>query len=521
MTRMAITVEVTDNKGQPVTGIEALQITYPVADVSELGSPETIGNLEAETVAIGFDLLRRLFGWRVESWDAHVAAHRRHQHQACQVSFDGKKELTIASLVGRVKIRRQVCECHSCDYEFIPLNQFLPDHDRGILITWGLEELASLLAIHMPYEPAQEVVGRATHDPKALSACQVEEIILAHGQAIRRAESLQAQTLLATEGPPTGKPALVPTTPPRRETAWAEEVIESVQAALEAEAWDEPPEGVSAADWERLAHQVHSRQAAIGEMERLARLGPRLRPHEVLVALDGILVSGRQAGSRIELRVARLATIEGHRYITGVGEAFLTRVVAGIRALAGKERFLVVVADGARWIRDFFTNHLAAFPNKELVLDWYHLTKKCKELLSMITRGRAHRREVLRQLMPLLWEGQVEQALAVLEALRNQARNLTKLDELIAYLDKHQTEIPNYRQRRANCQYNGSTSAEKACDLLVARRQKRKAMHWVEKGADALCALQTLWYNRAWDLYWKPQQVLPLTFATQPATYAC
>ena len=93
--------------------------------------------------------------------------------------------------------------------------------------------------------------------------------------------------------------------------------------------------------------------------------------------------------------------------------------------------------------------------------------------------------------------------------------------DAIGYLNKHRAYIPNCRQRRAECRFNSSNAAERACNTLVARRQKHKSMHWIEKGADALCALQTLWHNRAWDLYWKGHQLLPLLTSPSPSAFAC
>ena len=69
---------------------------------------------------------------------------------------------------------------------------------------------------------------------------------------------------------------------------------------------------------------------------------------------------------------------------------------------------------------------------------------------------------------------------------------------------------PNYQQRWFHQQYIGSAHAEKACDLIVAHRQKNQGMHWSEATADALAALKTLTLNQAWDLYWQKRQVLPL-----------
>lgn len=43
---------------------------------------------------------------------------------------------------------------------------------------------------------------------------------------------------------------------------------------------------------------------------------------------------------------------------------------------------------------------------------------------------------------------------------------------------------------------------EEASDLLVARRQEGRGMHWSGEMRDALAALRTLTLNREWDRYW-------------------
>ena len=99
------------------------------------------------------------------------------------------------------------------------------------------------------------------------------------------------------------------------------------------------------------------------------------------------------------------------------------------------------------------------------------------------------------------------------ETLRPNARNLDKLDELLGYLDKHRSEIPNYDQRRATCQFNGAGMVEKENDLLVARRQKRRGMQWIAQGADFICALRTLWFNGLWAAFWNTDLTASFTLA--------
>lgn len=73
-----------------------------------------------------------------------------------------------------------------------------------------------------------------------------------------------------------------------------------------------------------------------------------------------------------------------------------------------------------------------------------------------------------------------------------------------------QPYIPHYRERRRACQYSGSRHVEKANDLLVARRQKGRGMHWSPETSDALAALRTLLRNGGWELYWQEHEILPL-----------
>jgi Uncharacterised protein family (UPF0236) len=174
---------------------------------------------------------------------------------------------------------------------------------------------------------------------------------------------------------------------------------------------------------------------------------------------------------------------------------------------------LLLIADGARWIRSFFTEALAAVADKSMILDWHHLKQKCQDLSSRICRGKLDKAQFLRRLYRRLWCGDVQGALVVLETQRAEAKNEVKLDELIAYLRARAAWIPNYRQRRRECTYIGSAHVEKANDLIVARRQKNRGMQWSESTSDALAALRTLMLNGGWERYWQNREVLPLLAA--------
>jgi hypothetical protein len=254
----------------------------------------------------------------------------------------------------------------------------------------------------------------------------------------------------------------------------------AVDAALAAEQVC-PPAGVSWSDWERVL--AARREEASWTVEELRHLGPELEPEPVLLTVDEVL-SPRCAGSRfVELRTARVVTARGSRYISGVGTAFVRQVNSVVLLALGVLSSLLLIADGARWIRSFFLETLAAIGHKTMLLDWYHLRQKCLEMTSRICRGREASRQLLQRLYRRLWSGKVAAAVDVLRAYRPLARNEEALDCFIAYLEARSAWIPNYRQRRSERKYIGSGHAEKANDLIVARRQKGRGMHWSEASA--------------------------------------
>ncbi|MDQ5852059.1 MAG: hypothetical protein M3380_08320, partial [Chloroflexota bacterium] len=172
-----------------------------------------------------------------------------------------------------------------------------------------------------------------------------------------------------------------------------------------------------------------------------------------------------------------------------------------------------LIADGARWIRTFFTETLAHLTRKTMILDWHHLRQRCLELGSRICRSKVAKAQLLWRLYRRLWRGDVPGAIAILEAQRPEAKNEAKLDELIGYLRARASWIPNYRERRIDQHYIGSGHVEKANDLIVARRQKNRGMQWSLETSDALAALRTLMLNGGWTRYWHQREVLSLVAA--------
>jgi hypothetical protein len=348
-----------------------------------------------------------------------------------------------------------------------------------------------------------------THEPAILSTSEVRCLVRQHGQEIRAAEAAEVEELLAQpERLARARPKLVAVGEPRRKAAWPQELSAAVEAALAVED-PTPPEDITHADWERVLAARREQREAL-DVAALRRLGPQVASDQIVVAGDEVLVRQPKKRKFWELRTAQVRTEEGVRYLSGRGDGFLKLLLVMILLCGGPTRAVTVIADGARWIREFVAEQLSALPRLEFLLDWFHLAKRCRELTSMIGKDRASRRALYREVRKRLWKGEVREALQSLDEYRPHAQNHAKLDELKEYLASREASLVNYRERRRQRKYIGSGGVEKTNDAIVARRMKRKGMHWSEEMADSLAALKTLWLNHGWDLYWGRREVLRL-----------
>ena len=152
--------------------------------------------------------------------------------------------------------------------------------------------------------------------------------------------------------------------------------------------------------------------------------------------------------------------------------------------------------------------------NMLIVLDWYHLQKKCKELLSMALKGSKIRNEVLDVILPLLWNGLVDEAITKLKSIPTQnIRNQKEIDLLIGYLKKNSMMIPAYSVRKGLGLGNSSNQGEKANDLLVADRQKKNGMSWSRVGSISLASITALAKNEEYHS-WFEHGKIKFKFAT-------
>lgn len=232
------------------------------------------------------------------------------------------------------------------------------------------------------------------------------------------------------------------------------------------------------------------------------------------VSVDDIGVT-RQKDSRrpdsvretkyVENTVVHIAHQEGSYILTGIGMFNTLRLLAAFLLSNGLmwDKCLVFFTDGARNIR---SNLVALFPYRPytIILDCYHLEKKCREYLSSAMRGRELRNQVSEQLLKYLWVGNTEYATDYLRHLDSaDVKSQSWLTKLIQYLDKNYSYIPCYAVRKELGLRNSSNSVEKANDMTVAQRQKHNGMSWSKSGSRALAGIQAVYLNGEEDT-WLP-----------------
>jgi hypothetical protein len=163
--------------------------------------------------------------------------------------------------------------------------------------------------------------------------------------------------------------------------------------------------------------------------------------------------------------------------------------------LLSKPGSLVFFTDGARDLRSAIQSTFS-FLSFKIILDWYHLEKKCKDLLSMAINGKQIKNQILTELLGWLWLGKVDQAVNLLRKVKaDHIKNAMQRDSLITYLSRNQDCIPCYSLRKQLGLRISSNPVEKANDLLVSDRQKHNGMSWSADGSTSLATLTCVRQN--------------------------
>lgn len=210
----------------------------------------------------------------------------------------------------------------------------------------------------------------------------------------------------------------------------------------------------------------------------------------------------------VENTVAHIQYGDESYILTGTGMRNVFKSVLAfllVNNLLSRE--LVFLTDGAQDIRSHIQSVFQFHPYM-VILDWFHLKKRCQEWLSMAIRGKDRRNAILEKALCYLWAGDVAGASEYLSSLDPaDIKNRKWLDNLLGYFQKKGDAITCYALRAKLGLRNSSNPVEKANDLVVAGRQKHNGMAWSPEGSGALAALQMIYLNNQPDLWFHRKEL--------------
>jgi hypothetical protein len=232
-------------------------------------------------------------------------------------------------------------------------------------------------------------------------------------------------------------------------------------------------------------------------------------PHEkcCYISIDDIGVKhqketrkdgGSKNGKYVQNTVIHIQNDDGRYYLTASSMDKAFRILLAFMQSNNlmQDHILVFLADGATNIKNHVEKYFS-FHEYTLILDWYHLKKKCKELISLSLNGtKEQKKDYIKSLLRMLWVNNVKEAIIYLNGLEiSQIKSSKWLEELIGYLERKEPQIICYALRHELGLRISSNSVEKANDLMVAQRQKSNGMSWSFEGSYGLASITMVMQN--------------------------
>jgi hypothetical protein len=471
-----------------------LQMTVPLPEQDE-HLPDQI---EAFVHQAGLEVQRRLFQVLIEKADQELVLQRRHGNGGGGIQRRGTRPYTFKTTFGEVTVQRSRIR-HNRDgtMEIPSARAWGTSHQ--LTITQNLRDAVCDQMSDQSAGKSRVDLGQAAGDEELLGRSTILEIVHQEGEQLIAAQRQRAGAVL--DGASEDQRALLG--PPAADTV--------VEEFSDVPPCDESEE--AQAEWA----QAQAEWAATGfpgcePAFPVARDKPRqVDPGFVIVEPDEVKTKAQPATGRKEVwTYTAVVLVAGWRYALADATAAGLWLQVGallleLGVLSG-ERLLLVLGDGAAWIRTWFEG-LEIVP-KAMILCWWHLRKRCYEQLSAAGGPKDRRRALEKELLGQLWEGKVDAAVERLRGALEWVRNPPAVEELIGYLEKRRAYIPDYQQRQRAGLWIASTRVEKFNDWAISGRCKHQGMSWSPQGVLALAALEAARRNGELD-HWRQDRELP------------
>jgi hypothetical protein len=499
---------------RPVNVIDqtfSVELTLEMSLPIPTQDPHLPDQIEAHVHQAGLELQRGLFRVLIEKADQELVLQQRHGKAGQGIQRRGTRPFTFKTLFGEVKVERSRI-LHKKDGTMEVPAAVAWNTSHQLQITQNLRDAVCDQMTDQSARKSRADVCEDAGDDDLLGQSTIIDVVHQEGEELIAAQRQRAQAILAeaseTElallGPlpadPDAMTGLVDDDPPFDDWEQAQAEWEQTQAEWIATGFDggEPAFPI---DMDEL--RVVDEGVVIVEPDEVKTKAQRSSGRkEIWTYTTVVLVAGLQYGFAD-------ATAEG-LWLQ------VSALLLELGVLCG-ERRLLVLGDGASWIRTWFES--LGIDSKAMVLCWWHLRKRCSESMSSAGGPKDRRREFEKKLLGQLWRGEVEAAIQLLRDALEWVRNPTAVEDLIGYLEKRRAYIPDYEQRQRAGLWIASTRVEKYNDWAVSARCKHQGMSWSPPGVLALAALEAARRNGELD-EWRRDRALPQRPLPEPVRRA-
>jgi Uncharacterised protein family (UPF0236) len=456
--------------------------------------------IEAYVHQAGLELQRRLFQVLIEKADHELVLQQRHGKGDAGIQRRGTRPFTFKTTFGEVTVQRSRM-LHKKDGTMEAPAAVAWNTSHQLMITQNLRDAVCDQMSDQSTGRSRADVCQDAGDENLLGRSTIIDIVHQEGEQLIVAQRERAQAILsgaseaqlAMLGPAAADPdavtGLVDDDPPFDDSEEAQAEWEQTQAEWIATGFPGCEPAFPVAKDEPRA--VDEGFVIVEPDEVKTKAQPSTGRKEVWTYTTVVLAAG--------LRYAFAeATAEG-LWLQ------VSALLLELGVLCG-ERRLLVLGDGAAWIRTWFES--LGISSKAMVLCWWHLRKRCYESMSSAGGPKDRRRAFEKELLGQLWKGEVDTAIKLLREALEWVRNPASVEELIAYLEKRRAYIPNYEQRQRAGLWIASTRVEKYNDWAVSARCKHQGMSWSPQGVLALAALEAARRNGELD-EWRRVRALP------------
>lgn len=155
---------------------------------------------------------------------------------------------------------------------------------------------------------------------------------------------------------------------------------------------------------------------------------------------------------------------------------------------------LVVISDGALWIRDIIKELL---PKAVHILDLYHAKENAGKFAQSVKRGKNQKKEFADKLCTLIDDGNVEELLNVLDPFKDEKFPPGVLN-FYRYVENHK-DCMNYPLYKSKGYFVGSGAIESGNIRLMQNRMKLQGMRWKLSNGQGMLSLKAKYESNKWD----------------------